>query len=513
MSRAGRGAEGPEGETASAGLERRVRSGAVWSAANSLGMKLGNIAILAVVARLVAPAEFGVFAAALTIAVILGSVADWGVSAFLVRADTDLDEVAPTVTFVAILSGSVLAGATMLSAPALAAVFAAPEAAAPIRVMAICLVLGGIAAVPTALLAREFRQDRIFWSNAVAFVPSNAVLLVLALDGHGAMAFAWSRVVAVACQGGFVLWSAHRWYRPALHRRTLRAVLAFGVPLAGANLVNYTLLSADYVVVGQHLGPAQLGAYVLAFNVASWATSILAAAINGVAMPAFSRVGAEPGPLAVALGRSGRAVALVAFPICTMTLVLADPLVRGVFGPRWGDSVPVLETLSLYGAGFVLVSLLSNLLVALGRTRRVLAMQVLWISALLPALLVGVRTTGVVGVAWAHVAVVLGVVLPVHVWAVGRHAERAWTTLGRAVLPPLLACGAVALAASGSSRLVDPPLLQLLVGGTAGGLVYLLAATPMLLDYVPAAGRARLDGRLGRLGGTRTATVPVRRGA
>jgi lipopolysaccharide exporter len=100
------------------------------------------------------------------------------------------------------------------------------------------------------------------------------------------MAFAWSRVIAVACQGLAV----SRWYWPSLARSQLHGVLAFGLPLAGANLVNYTLLNADYSFVGHQLGPTLLGIYVLAFNLASWSMSMLTATINGVAMPAFSRV-------------------------------------------------------------------------------------------------------------------------------------------------------------------------------------------------------------------------------
>ena len=213
MTRGGHGAAVPPApDAATPRLERRVRSGAIWSAANSLGLKARKHRVMVVVVRLVTPTEFGVFAAALTVAVILGSFADWGVSAFLMRSDVDLDEVAPTVAFIAIASGIVLATATTLCAPLLATAFASPDAVGPIRVMALCLVIGSLAAVPNAVLARDFRQDRIFLSNVVAFVPSNAVLILLAFEGVGAMAFAWSRVIAVACQGVAVVLAVGRWY-------------------------------------------------------------------------------------------------------------------------------------------------------------------------------------------------------------------------------------------------------------------------------------------------------------
>lgn len=471
-------------DEAAPGLERRVRSGAVWSAANSLGMKVGNIAILVVVVRLVTPAEFGVFAAALTVAVILGSFADWGVSSFLIRSEAKLDEVAPTVAFIAIVSGSVLSALTFLAAPLLASAFAAPEAVAPIRVMALCLVLGSFAAVPSAILAREFRQDRIFLANLVGFVPANAVLLVLAFEGSGAMAFAWSRVVAVVFQGLAVCVAVGRWYGPRLDPTQLRRVLGFGLPLAAANLVNYTLLNADYAFVGHALGPALLGIYVLAFNVASWSTSMLGAAINGVAMPAFSRVGNDRTRLEAALHRSTRAVSLIALPVATLTLALAEPLVLTLYGSTWRSAIPVLEILGAYGALFVFVSLLSNLLVGLGQTGRVFLIQLVWIGVLIPAMVLGVRVDGVEGVAWAHVIVVAVVVLPLYLWMVGRKTSRVVRLVASAALPPLAACGLAFAAAFFVSSSVDVPFQRLLLGGAAGGATYLLFSVSMLRDFV-----------------------------
>jgi lipopolysaccharide exporter len=454
------------------GLAASVRSGVVWSALNTLAMRFGNIAIMVVVVRLVTPEEFGVFAAALTIAVILGSFADWGVSAFLMRSQADPGEVAPTVAFIAIVSGLVLAGATVLAAPLLASMFAAPAAAGPIRVMALCLVIGSLSAVPSALLAREFRQDRLFLANAIAFVPSNAVLLVMAWQGAGAMAFAWSRVVMVACLGVAVTVAVGRWYRPRLDRARLRQVLSFGLPLAGANLVNYTLLNADFAFVGHALGPARLGIYVLAFNVAGWATSILAAAINNVAMPAFSRVGEDPGALRAALHRSTRAVGLVGLPVACLTLVLAEPLVLTLYGEPWRAAIPVLEVLGLYGAVFVVVSLLSNLLVGTGHTTRVFLIQVAWLGVLVPAMLVGIHWQGVTGVAWAHVLVVVVLVLPLYLAMLSRQASGVHRVVARAVAPVLLACLAAGAAAGAVRYAFDIPPVQLLLGGVVGGVVY-----------------------------------------
>ena len=266
--------------------------------------------------------------------------------------------------------------------------------------------------------------------------------------------------------------------------------MTFGLPLAGANLVNYTLLNADYAFVGHKLGPALLGVYVLAFGVGSWSTAMLSAAINGVAMPAFSRVGHDQARLDAAIYRSTRAVCLLALPVAALTLALAEPLILSLYGRTWMAAIPVLEILGVYGAIFVVVSLLSNLLVGTGHTGRVLVIQLVWIGVLVPAMLVGVEHDGVTGVAWAHVIVVATVVLPLYLWNVGRQAPRVLSLVARATFPPLVACAAAALVALFVRNQVEPPLLQLLLGGLAGGAVYLACSASMLRGFLSRSGAA-----------------------
>ena len=116
------------------------------------------------------------------------------------------------------------------------------------------------------------------------------MLFLLAISGSGAMAFAWSMVVGHFVSGCVVVASLPKHYRPDVARSALSVLFRFGLPLGGANLVNYILLNIDYALVGHIMGAVALGSYVLAFNVASWPASLLGAMVNNVSMPAFSRV-------------------------------------------------------------------------------------------------------------------------------------------------------------------------------------------------------------------------------
>jgi lipopolysaccharide exporter len=364
------------------------------------------------------------------------------------------------------------------------AVFASPIATAlgsaaavgPIRVMSVAVLLLGVFAVPNSQMVRDFKQDKIFLANAIGFVPSTALLIVLAMFGGGAMAFAWSMVVRQFVVGCVLIAAAPRYYRPGLARSALSVIFRFGIPLAGANFVNYVLLNVDYAFVGHLLGAAALGVYMLAFTVASWPYGVLGGVINSVSMPAFSRVKHDPDLLKNAMATALRGVSLIVMPMCAMTMALARPLVLTVYGAKWAASADVLAVLSLYGAVFMACLLFANMLISLGRTKFLLVLQLIWIGTLVPAMVLGVRKDGILGAAYAHVAVIVPIVLPSYLLALKRVTGVRVTALGKAVLPAVLASAAAALGAHGVASQLDNPLAQLTAGLAAGGVIYVICA-------------------------------------
>ena len=134
----------------------------------------GQFALGVVIARLLAPEDFGVFAVALVVHAVVVNISELRSSRRAdPRRDEDARRGAPTVATIAIASALVL-GVLMAASSGLVSLACSghPRPPGAVAVMALTLPLAGIAAVPSAYVRRHFRMDRLFVASAANMVAT-----------------------------------------------------------------------------------------------------------------------------------------------------------------------------------------------------------------------------------------------------------------------------------------------------------------------------------------------------
>ncbi|MFF3725002.1 oligosaccharide flippase family protein [Streptomyces erythrochromogenes] len=465
-------------------LGRKVGSAAKWSLINTVVMRLGNFATGIVLARyFLGPEAWGVYGIAQTVLLVLLSANELGVSLAIVRWEGDPRRFAPTVLTLSAASSCLLYAVLFATAPAVADVLGSPEASGVLRVMCLCVVLDGLSQVPAGFLTREFAQGRRMAVDGLNFVLSTAVTLLLAVQGWGAMSFAWGSVVGnVAALIGCCL-AAPGTLKFGWDREQARALLKFGLPLAGASMLALGVVNVDTMVVGSTLDPLALGFYVLAFNISGWPVRIISEAARRVSFAGFSRLADSPQALAAGFARALGVVTAATVPLCVLLAALAAPVIELVYGERWLPAAGALPWLMALGLVRIGCELAYDCLVAIGRRRSLIAVQGLWLVLLIPALVIGARGGGIVGVAQGHVVIAGAVVVPVFLLALHRGGIRLGT-VARACAWPLLGGVVMAAALLVLERYLGDSVPALLATAAAGTLVYagcLLPARKTLL--------------------------------
>ncbi|WP_242904266.1 lipopolysaccharide biosynthesis protein [Actinomadura terrae] len=435
-----------------------------WSLVNTAVGRLGTLAIGIALARLLGPSEFGVFAVAMVALLAVLSFHELGVSLAIVRWPGDPREIAPTVATISVASSVLIYAACFAGAPAFATAMGAPAASGVIRLLTLSVVVSGIVAVPAALLQRGFRQDRKMLADQANNWGGAIVSIALAASGTGAMSLAVGRLAGSAASAVLLVWASPEPLRFGFDRDRARALLRFGLPLAGSSIVVFAVATVDQVVVGHVLGATALGFYVLAFNLSQWPVTMFSQPVRSVAPAAFARLQHDPPALRGAFLSTAGLLAGLTLPVCLLLAGAAQPLIRLVYGADWGPAADALLWLAILGGLRIMFELMYDYFVVLARSRAVFTVQLVWLVVLVPALVAGAHWRGIPGVGAAHVAVAAGVVLPFYLWELRRAGVGVRAVLAR-VAPPALVAATVGLAAAAAHVTLDPDLAALAVAG------------------------------------------------
>ena len=226
----------------------------------------------------------------------------------------------------------------------------APQAANVVRVLALNVIIDGVVSTPVAMIQRHFRQDRKAIADQVDGWTGAAVSVTLALIGFGAMSLAVGRLAGALASAVLFIRLSPEPLRLGFNRGHARALLHFGLPLAGSSVIVIAILNADQLVVGHFLGATLLGYYALATNLSNWPVTIFSAPVRSVAPALFSRVQHDRQAMRVGFVSGAGLLASITLPICLTLLGAAGPLIGFMYGPRWALAAHALVWLGMLGA-------------------------------------------------------------------------------------------------------------------------------------------------------------------
>jgi PST family polysaccharide transporter len=314
-------------------------------------------------------------------------------------------------------------------------------------------------------MQRQFRQDRKMIADQVNSWLGVAVSVGLAWQGFGAMSLAAGRMAGAVVSAALFLRFSPLPLRFGFNPARARALLRFGMPVAGSSVVVFAVTNVDQLVVGHLLGPTALGFYALALNLASWPVTMLSQPTRSVAPAVFSRLQHDRPAMRRGFLSCAGLLGAVTLPVCLLISGSSLPLIQLVYGRPWAAAAAALTWLVMLSAVRICHELSYDFLVVLARSRALLVIQLVWLAGLVPALVLGARADGIAGAAMAEVAVAACVVLPCYLSELCRFGIRRRDLAGQLWLP-IVTAAAVGAAAAGAAA-VAPPLNALAIGAAA----------------------------------------------
>ncbi len=389
------------------GLGLKATSAIGWIGLEKGGLAVIRFVVQIVLARILAPEDFGLIAVLVVFVELGRSFVDSGFSASIVQerdvSQTDLS----TVFFFNIAAGAAAAALLSAAAPLVAGFYEDPRLEPLLQALSLSLVIGSSSVVHAALLTK--RVD--FKTQMKIRLPANLLGGVtgiwLAVVGMGVWALV-GQMLARSLTNTVLFWWSSAW-RPqlAFERASLRRMLPFGSRLLAVGLLDKFFNNFYYLVIGKAFSPVDVGLYQRAMNLQGFPTLTITTSVNKVLFPLLAGIQDQPARLRRGLRRALVAVSALQFPLMTGLATVATPLVAVMLTEKWLPAVPYLRLLCIAGALHPIHGVNLTLLKALGKGKLFLRLELIKKAFVVAALVFTVQH----GVLWIVVGQVVVSVL------------------------------------------------------------------------------------------------------
>lgn len=458
-------------------LGQSIRHGAAWLFIGNTGSQILTFLFGIVLARLLAPADFGMLVTISIFTGIAGFIAGGGMGQALVHAKEVAKQDYDIVFTLQIIIGCLIYAFFFLAAPWFAEWYDTPLYADLLRVSALSFILRPFVNLPSSILHREMRYKARAVVNITMVLLTSTVSIGMAYNGYGV----WSLIfggLSGSIASMFLLAPLAKW-RPgfSLDFRRGKSIARYGMLVTMGDFIVYLRSQASNFILSKTLGPQALGLYNKGESLAKIPHSFITGSVYQVL---FRAMAAEQDNLDKCRYLFYRGIALVAVyatPFYLGLFWLAEPFINGVYGPKWIDAASPLVILALAWPFWLSDNLSGAVLAARNWLDREVPVQMATLVITCLNVLIGV-SYGIEGVAFGIVGASIYSALHMH-WLALRCLKARWMDFFQALIPAAILNSILAFAlflvnyALPSSLHTNDLLYVGLMGG-AGGLVYVL---------------------------------------
>jgi O-antigen/teichoic acid export membrane protein len=393
------------------GVGIRARRGAAALTTSQLVRQATQFVSVAILARLVAPAAFGVMSMALVVVALLALFRELGLGAAVIR-EPSLDATFLSTVFWTGLAASLLMATALVALSPLAAGWFGEPLLQPVLIgLAPTFVLSGAALVHQAMLERSMRFGSVAMAEVSSYLVGALAAIGMAIAGAGVWSLVGQTLVQALVSSAILVANA-RWVpRPEFERSQLKRVARFGGSLMLFNLVNFFSRNADNALIGRYIGSTQLGFYALAYRLMLYPVQTISTAAGRVMYPLLAELRSDREELHRRYLAMLGLIGFAAFPIGFGILAMSDRIVQVLLGAEWAPAAAPLAILAPVAVVQAVVTTIGALYMAEGRTGTMFGWGAMSTVLTVAGFAVGLRY-GIVGVAASYLVTTLLLAYP-----------------------------------------------------------------------------------------------------
>ncbi len=390
------------------GYTKDAFSGTSWISSYKIFYRIVSFLRIAVLARLLAPAQFGLFGIATLVLGFLEILTETGVNIVLVQVREQIEEFIDSAWVVSIIRGILLFIIVLFSASFVASFFSTPQALEIIMLISLVPLIRGFINPSEVKFQKELKFKYEFLFRSSIFLVDSIVAILFTIFTHSV----YGLVLGLLTGAVFELIISFVFIKPTprfkFNKLYVSDILHKGKWITSYGILGYFGDQGDNITVGKLLGASSLGIYQMIYKISILPLSEVADGINRVVFPIYVKIANDKNRLQKAFLKTSLVISVLTIGLGAIIFIFPKEIILIVLGEKWLSGVEVLRILSIYGILRAITGSITSLFLAVKKQSYVTVMSFFRLIILAVAIVPLVIKFGIMGAGYAVLLSVFG---------------------------------------------------------------------------------------------------------
>lgn len=361
----------------SANIKEKTIKGALWNGVEQFGRQIIQFIIGVILARLLSPQDFGLYAIVVLVVNFSNVVINGGFMQALIRKEKVTQQDYSTVFWFSVAVSILIYLVFFFLAPLIARFFDDSTLIRYLRVISLVVFLSPTTIITTTILNRKFD----FKSPAIIILVSSSigggVGIVMALLDFGIWALIAQNIVLVTVLS-FGFWIGAKWKPTLLFSwESFSELFSFGSKLLISDVIDFSFKNIYTVVIGKIFSTKDLGYYNRAGSFPNVLNNIFYSVLNKVSFVSLSKFQNDNKKLNSTFRRTLKLLAFLLMPAMMIFALISDSFIEVILTQKWMPIVPYIKILSISLTFYSLMKVNAMLLKVVGKSNLYLKLEII----------------------------------------------------------------------------------------------------------------------------------------
>jgi len=349
-------------------LKDKTVKGVAWNGIGNIARQILLIGTLVILARLLSPEDFGVYAILMIFVTFMNIFASMGTSQAVIHLDNPDKRMLSSIFYFNVMAGIFLFFVLYFLAWPIAYFFENPKLIQLLQIIGISFVITTLSMVQKALFEKEMLFKTVVTIETIALTISSIAGIVSAVYDAGIYS-----LIIMTLSNSFILtiglWVASKWKPSILFSiQDIKIIWSYSLHLTGHSIVNHFARQSDQLLIGKFIGSGALGVYSMAYKIMLYPLENISRVIVRVLFPALSEIKNDNVRFKAGYLKAISYVALFTFPLMLGLMATAENFVLVAFGEKWTGMTILLMILAPVGLMQSIITTTGSIYMAKGTT-------------------------------------------------------------------------------------------------------------------------------------------------